>query len=132
VVENKPWRLEDEVDDVKSFDIGLMPLNVNDPFLKGKCAFKAIEYMAVGSPVVASAVGANIGAIRHGATGYLVQEPAEWELFLRNLVTDKSLRLEMGRAARTRVTGQYSVHHVLPMYVDLFTKTAPKITTKRK
>src|SRR5271157_458537 len=65
----RPWRhyasLEDEVSDLNAFDIGLMPLR-DDAFAAGKCALKAIQYMACGIPVVASPVGVNAEVVRDG------------------------------------------------------------------
>lgn len=117
---NKPWRLEDEVSDVQSFDIGLMPLEATDPYLKGKCAFKAIEYMAVGVPAVATSVGANREAIRHSETGFLVSSPEEWEKYLTELLCNPDLRRRMGKAAREWVVQSYSLECVLPQYLQLF------------
>jgi glycosyltransferase involved in cell wall biosynthesis len=50
-VVNKEWSLKDEVDDLHSFDIGIMPLT-DDGFARGKSGCKIIQYMAVGVPVV--------------------------------------------------------------------------------
>jgi len=119
-VTNKAWRLEDEVADVQSFDIGLMPLDVNDPFLKGKCGFKIIEYMATGCPAVASAVGINSEIIKHGLTGFLVSDASEWVGYLERLVQDPALRSKMGQAARRRAVENYSVASVLPRYLSVF------------
>lgn len=123
VVVNKTWVLENEVADVQSFDIGLMPLDAEDPFLKGKCAFKAIEYMAVGIPVVASSVGANRRAIVHDCTGFLVEKPADWKAYLTRLVSDPKLREEMGSNARHWVESHYSLEAVFPKYIDLLKRT---------
>lgn len=121
-VVNKTWVLQEEVADVQSFDIGVMPLNAQDPFLKGKCAFKAIEYMAVGIPVVATSVGANKKAIIHGETGYLVEKPEDWELYLTRLIVEEDLRREMGRNGRRWIEAQYSLDATLPSYIELLTQ----------
>ena len=57
-VENVPWSLADEVELFNTCDIGVYPLT-DDEWSKGKCGFKAIEFMACGVPVVAAAVGVN-------------------------------------------------------------------------
>ena len=45
-----------EIEQLDHFDIGVYPLT-DDPFMYGKSGLKAIVYMAMGLPVVASAVG---------------------------------------------------------------------------
>ncbi|RMF63634.1 MAG: glycosyltransferase [Calditrichaeota bacterium] len=119
-VTNKPWSLAEEVADVQSFDIGLMPLDPDEPFLKGKCGFKIIEYMAVGKPAVASDVGVNASIIRPGYNGYLVSQPDEWLSHLERLVLDAPLRRKMGKEARATVVERYSVRALLPEYLALF------------
>ncbi len=41
-----------------SADIALAPLH-DDPFARGKCAYKLLQYAATGLPLVGSPVGAN-------------------------------------------------------------------------
>ena len=48
-----PWSMDREVDLIQDFDIGIMPMPDNK-WTMGKCAFKAIEYLAVGIPAVVS------------------------------------------------------------------------------
>ncbi|MFH1507286.1 MAG: glycosyltransferase family 4 protein, partial [Candidatus Omnitrophota bacterium] len=83
----KEWRLESEISDLQSFDIGIMPLD-NDEWAKGKCAFKVIEYMAVGIPVVASAIGMNSEVIQDGINGFLASTQDEWFKKISLLIDD--------------------------------------------
>lgn len=99
------------------FDIGLMPL-VDTPFNQAKCAFKAIEYMACGVPVVASNVGENAVAIKHGKTGLLVNTQKEWGAAIETLLADPALRKEMGETGQKRARVYYSYEAVLPFYRD--------------
>ena len=50
----------------------------DDERSKGKCGFKAIEFMACGVPVVAAAVGVNREIIDDGVNGFLASTPDEW------------------------------------------------------
>src|SRR5262249_51632634 len=43
--ERRNWSEARECDDLLSFDVGLMPLT-DDPWSRGKCGFKLIQYMA--------------------------------------------------------------------------------------
>ena len=53
------WELAHEFDYFAHFDIGVMPLK-DSPFAQGKCAFKLIQYMAAGVPVIASPIAPTV------------------------------------------------------------------------
>lgn len=74
---NRRWSAESEIADILDMDIGLMPLEDSD-WAKGKCAFKAIQYMAAGIPTVASLVGANAELISDGVDGFLAKSEEDW------------------------------------------------------
>ncbi len=101
------WTAENEVKDIQSFDIGIMPLDDND-WTRGKCAFKVIQYMSVGVPIVASPVGANKDVILQG-TGYLASTTEEWFNTLCRLIDNEELRKEMVTKARAEIIKNYSV-----------------------
>lgn len=88
-------------------DIGLMPLRDN-PWNKGKCAFKAIQYMASGAAVVASPVGENAFLITDRTTGMLATTKEEWATSLQELIDNPELRCSLGITAQARVREQYS------------------------
>lgn len=90
------------------FDIGLYPVLAND-FNLYKCGFKALEYMALGIPVVASPVGANSYVVSEGIDGYHADGKKEWVNALSSLITDQSARKRMGQAGRLKVERQYNI-----------------------
>jgi glycosyltransferase involved in cell wall biosynthesis len=106
-VEHRPWRSCSEVADLADIDVGLMPLP-DTPWERGKCGLKALQYMALGVPVVASPVGVNAEIVRHGVDGYLAASSAEWLEALARLLEDAGLRRRMGTAGRSRVESAYS------------------------
>lgn len=109
---NRHWVLEHEVDYLQEPDIGLMPLTDSER-AKAKCAFKALEFMSVGTPCVISPVGMNAEVIEDGVNGFLAATPAEWKEKLERLILDSELRRTMGEAARATIQERYShdVHY---------------------
>jgi glycosyltransferase involved in cell wall biosynthesis len=104
----KPWRLEDENQDLISFDIGLMPLQ-DDLWSKGKCGLKIIQYLSVGVPVVCTPVGINGDIVKDGRNGFWATSPVEWVDRLTTLIGDPALRLKMGREGIETVEQGYSL-----------------------
>lgn len=103
-----PWALAREIDDFAGCDVGLYPL-WDDPWARGKCGFKAIQFMACGVPVIAAAVGANRDIIQDGVNGFLASTDDEWREKLRWLLTDAALREKLGQAGRRTVGEHYSL-----------------------
>lgn len=122
-VENEHWALAREIHYLQRADIGLMPLH-DTPRARGKCAFKALQYMAVGTPVVLSPVGMNAEVVEDGVSGYLADSPEEWREKLERLITDGELREHMGRAARERVRTHYSHGVYYPVLMQLLERVA--------
>jgi glycosyltransferase involved in cell wall biosynthesis len=100
-----PWSVEAEASFLASLDIGLMPL-ADNPHTRGKCAYKALQYMSQGKPVVVSDVGVN-AAWTVGA-GFATRDDDELAAALRRLLADPSLRTQMGACGRARVTTEFA------------------------
>ena len=113
-----PWTEETEVASINSFDIGIMPL-VDEPFARGKCGYKLIQYMACGLPVVASPVGVNSHIVEHGVNGFLAETPLEWDTAMRKLLNDPAMRQRMGQAGRDKVEREYCIQVTGPRMVGL-------------
>jgi glycosyltransferase involved in cell wall biosynthesis len=108
-VENPTWSLDREIELFNTCDIGVYPL-VDDEWSKGKCGFKAIEFMACGVPVVASAVGVNREIIEDGVNGFLASTDGEFADKLERLLADPALRARLAVAGRRTVEERYSLH----------------------
>lgn len=94
------------------FDIGIAPLKPH-PFNRSKSYLKCLEMGSLGIPVVATDYGPYADFVEHGVTGFLVRYDHQWGQFLRMLVEDEAMRLEMGAAARKQAadfTIQKNVH----------------------
>jgi glycosyltransferase involved in cell wall biosynthesis len=112
-VENVPWSLADEVRLFNTCDIGVYPLT-DDDWARGKCGFKAIQCMACGVPVVASAVGVNREIIDDGVNSFLAAISAEWVEKLGRLLSDAPLRARMAAAGRRTIEERYSLQVTAP------------------
>lgn len=116
--ENRRWSEATEVADILRMDIGVMPMP-DDPWSRGKCGFKAIQYMAAGIPVVCSAVGANLDIVRDGIDGYCASTPNQWHEYLAELCTSSEKRQYMGNSARLRVEEAYSLDSAAPVWRNI-------------
>jgi glycosyltransferase involved in cell wall biosynthesis len=108
-VDNAPWALASEIDLFRSCDIGVYPL-ADDLWSRGKCGFKAIEFMACGVPVVAAAVGVNREIVEDGVNGFLASSEDEWVDRLGQLLSRPELRRRFAVAGRETIERHYSLH----------------------
>jgi glycosyltransferase involved in cell wall biosynthesis len=121
--ENTTWTLEGEAEAVRSFDIGLMPL-VDDPFSRGKSAFKAVLCMSYGIPVVISPVGVNAELVRNGWNGFLASTPEEWTGAISALAEDHELRARLGLNAFRTIEDRFSTERAYPRLRSLLEQVA--------
>lgn len=121
-VECRPWSLKAEPSILASLDIGVMPLP-DDPWTRGKCGYKLLQYFSAGVPAVASPVGVNrdiVGTDR----GALVQGENGWMRALESLVGDPCARREMGAAGRRFVEREYSYQRWAPALAEILRGSA--------
>jgi glycosyltransferase involved in cell wall biosynthesis len=114
-----PWQEASEIDDLLRLNIGIMPLS-DDAWAKGKCGFKAIQYMALGIPAVASPVGVNSTIIQDGQNGMLCSTPDDWYKALSTLLENTEKRQTLGQAARESIIQGYSVASSQAIFEHLF------------
>ena len=117
-----PWSEELERTVNQKFDVGVMPL-VDDPFERGKCGYKLIQYMAGGLPVIASPVGVNRDIVEPDINGYLPNSSAEWLVSLRKLRDNPQKRITMGGAGRKKAERLYNLQVTAPKLLELFKNT---------
>lgn len=107
-IQGLPWRKETEIEELCSFDIGIMPLP-DDEWAKGKCGLKGLQYMALAIPTIMSPVGVNTEIIQDGENGFLAAGEEEWISKISALIEDKELRESMGSKGRETVVNEFSV-----------------------
>lgn len=127
----RPWAAETEAEEISQFDIGLMPMPEVE-WAKGKCAMKALLYMALGVPAVCSAIGANCEVIQHDENGLLVKTEEEWLTNIGRLVTDAALRQRLGMAGRLTVEAKYSKQYAAQLFADVIHTTVKEWKLKQE
>jgi len=119
-VQHVEWALARETDYFAEFDIGIMPLTDNERS-RGKAAYKALEYMAAGVPVVASPVGVNPDVIADGVNGFLAAGEDEWVDRLSILVDDPEIRGRFGGRGRALVERSFDSCAWYPRFKEAVT-----------
>ncbi len=106
---------------ISKFDIGLMPL-IGDEWDKGKCAGKALEYMAAGVPCVASDFGENPFVIKDGDNGFLANSEDDWVEKIELLILNPDIRKEVGIQGRETVLQSFDTVIVFSKIHELMTE----------
>jgi glycosyltransferase involved in cell wall biosynthesis len=84
-----------------------MPLH-NDPWSKGKCGFKLIQYMSCKKPVIASPVGINCSLVENQKNGFLVESIDEWFKAFEKLYLNEGLREEMSKNNFKKIMSEFN------------------------
>jgi glycosyltransferase involved in cell wall biosynthesis len=113
------WSEENEVSELATCQIGLMPLT-SDEWSEGKCGFKLIQYLSLGIPAVSSAVGVNKTIIEEGVNGFFANSDADWYNAIEKLIADADLRKKMGKAGQEKIIAQYSLQSNENNFFSLF------------
>ncbi len=112
------WKLESEIFDLQSFDIGVYPLPLDD-WVHGKSGLKAIQYMALGLPCVATNFGTTPMIIKDRVNGRLVKTENQWVDALEELIKYPNIRKRIGQQARIDAVKNYSLHTIGDTYDNI-------------
>ncbi len=124
-VEFRRWNLDQEINCFRGIRIGLMPLD-DSPWTQAKCAFKAIQYMALGIPTVASPVGMNREVIQDGTNGFLPGDSRAWVEVLDSLLSQPAMATRIGAKGRITVERSYSLTVVSRRLVEILSRVASR------
>lgn len=105
---NRQWSEETELSDLNCFDVGLMPLLKDDYISKGKCSYKALQYMAVGIPALIFAEGNNLEIVKDGIDGFLYETEDEFIAKVLSLYNNITFSQDMGRMALKKIENEYA------------------------
>jgi len=114
-----PWKKSSEIKDLMKIDIGIMPL-FDQHWEQGKCGLKALQFMALRIPVLASQIGVNNEIINDGINGFLCNSERDWYAKLERLILDPELRIKTGAKGRENVIKNYSVTSNIDNFLSLF------------
>jgi glycosyltransferase involved in cell wall biosynthesis len=120
-VQEESWSLDAERKAFEAMDIGLMPLD-DTPWSRGKCAYKALQYMACGIPPVVDDVGISAETVR--GAGCIATGRAQWLESLEELAADAGLRTELGRVGHQRIEARFSLDRWLPTIAGILSDGA--------
>lgn len=118
-----PWSEATEYEHVGRFDIGIMPLADNE-HSRGKCAYKALQYMTCGIPVIASDVGINREWIEKPGAGFAVKSDG-WAEALVAVLSSGPMRQRMGACGIQAIGGRFRQEDVAMQYVGAFRSLLP-------
>lgn len=76
IIENIKWTRDDAINEMYKSHIGIMPLK-NVEYSKGKGGFKLVQYISIGLPCIASAVGFNKFVVSK-EFGFLIEDNEDW------------------------------------------------------
>lgn len=107
-VDRCPWTEATEAAEIAAADVGI-GLVPDDPWSRGKCGLKVLQYQAAGLPVVANPVGVHADFVRDGETGFRATTAEQWADAVGRLARDAALRRRLGAAGRAQVERDYSV-----------------------
>lgn len=116
-----PFSLQTEMQDLRSIDIGIMPMPDNE-WTRGKCAFKSIQYMATGIPTVNSPVGMVTDLVHSGQNGFCARTPDDWFTALSKLIESPVLRRQFSIEGRKTIEARYSLQVWAPRLAALIEK----------
>ena len=113
------WSEQTEYVEIARFDAGIMPLADNE-HSRGKCAYKALQYMRCAVPVIASDVGVNREWIEQRGAGIVVKEDG-WCAALVSVLSDSEKRAQLGAGGVAVIRGGFRIEDVARQCVEAFT-----------
>jgi glycosyltransferase involved in cell wall biosynthesis len=121
-VEEVRWNEATEAAELADVDIGIgwVP---DDPWSRGKCGLKLLQYQAAGLVAIANPVGVQAEIVKHGETGLLATTPDEWLNAVSVLANQPELRRQLGQAGRSQVESAYSVAAGARTWLELFARS---------
>ncbi|MFM2224981.1 MAG: hypothetical protein RJA07_1183 [Bacteroidota bacterium] len=106
-VEHHLWNATTFHELLQQADIGIYP-EKNSVHANGKSAMKVMDFLSTGLPMIGVPYGLP-KEVKHLQHLYIADDETEWEIGLKKLIEDKSLREQLGKAARQIIVENYDV-----------------------
>jgi glycosyltransferase involved in cell wall biosynthesis len=107
-IDNIAWSLATETSELANSSIGIAPMR-DDPWTRGKCGLKVLQYMASCLPVITSPFGVNADLVENGVTGFHAISGQDWATAIHRLAEDPALAATMGSAGRKKCETGYTL-----------------------
>lgn len=111
------WSSETEIEEMEKFTVGIMPLN-DSPFERGKCAFKLVQYMAIGIPTVSTPLQSNIN-INQGCGNLFATTPEEWFYALLDILNNSNKYTQVGEKNKEIALSKYTFQNNWKIYFSI-------------
>jgi glycosyltransferase involved in cell wall biosynthesis len=115
LIDRVVWSEAIQHERLADFDVAVFPLS-DDPYSRGKCGYKLLQYGAAGIPAVASPIGVNEQILRELAMPAAVDNDEWVEAVLGLLTAPADERALIGRRAREVTERRYSYDAWLPQW----------------
>ena len=112
------WKEDTEVKEIGKFTVGIMPL-IETPFTRGKCAFKLVQYMAVGIPTISTPLQSNID-IDSNCGNLFASSTEEWISSFKKLILNPQMCRLIGERNKAFALNHYTFQNNWGNYVRIF------------
>lgn len=103
-----PWTYASLLKETAACDIGIVPVDLKEPFAVAKPPGRALLMMGMGLPVVAGPVESHVEDIQEGTTGFIARSPQDWVRTIGQLGASAELRRRVGLNASRFVRENFS------------------------
>lgn len=95
-------------------DINIIPLEIDNPFCQAKSGLKFFEAGLVEVPTIASSTEPLRQIIENEKSGFLAETENDWEKYLKLLIGDQDLRIQIGSQAKIDSLEKYTTQKIHP------------------
>jgi glycosyltransferase involved in cell wall biosynthesis len=117
ILDRVPWSEAAQHARLAELDVGIAPVP-DEPYERGKCGYKLLQYAAAGTPVVASPIGVNRQLLAQLGMP-AAEDVGEWVDAILDLLTRPAeARAALGGRAREVIRAHYSYDAWLPRWKE--------------